>query len=158
MKRNKILPVNILLKIISSLKKRGKKIVFTNGCFDLLHIGHITYLNKAKQLGDILVVALNSDSSVKAIKAKNRPINKLSDRMAVIAALECVDYACSFNQPTPLILIKKIAPDILVKGGDWKKKDVIGADFVKSRGGRIVTIKFVKGHSTTGLIKKILSL
>jgi D-beta-D-heptose 7-phosphate kinase/D-beta-D-heptose 1-phosphate adenosyltransferase len=158
MKRNKIFTVNRLVKIISSLKKKSKKIVFTNGCFDILHLGHVSYLNRAKQLGDILVVALNSDSSVKAIKAKNRPINKLRDRMAVIAALECVDYICSFSQTTPLMLIQKIIPDILVKGADWKKKDIVGADFVKSRGGKIVTIKFLKCYSTTGLIRKISSL
>jgi rfaE bifunctional protein nucleotidyltransferase chain/domain len=158
MTRKKIFPVNRLVKLLSSLKKKGKRIVFTNGCFDILHVGHVSYLNKAKKLGHILIVAVNSDSSVKSIKAKNRPINTLKDRMKILASLECVDYVCSFSQPTPLNLIKKLSPHILVKGGDWKKEKIVGADFVKKNGGRVVTIKFEKGYSTSVLIKKITSL
>ncbi|MFC1709418.1 D-glycero-beta-D-manno-heptose 1-phosphate adenylyltransferase [Candidatus Omnitrophota bacterium] len=158
MKRKKIFSAHRLAKIVSSLKKKGKAAVFTNGCFDILHVGHVSYLNKAKQLGDILIVAVNSDSSVKSIKAKNRPINTLKDRMKIISCLESVDYVCSFNESTPLSLIKKIVPSVLVKGADWKKKDVIGADFVKNNGGRVVCIKLEKGHSTTKLIRKIVAL
>ena len=158
MKLNKILPINKLAKIVSSHQKRKKRIVFTNGCFDILHVGHISYLDKAKRLGDILIVALNSDSSVKSIKEKNRPINTLKDRMKIVASLECVDYVCSFSQSTPLSIIKKLGPNVLVKGGDWKKEEIVGADFVKRHGGKVVTIKFKKGYSTTGLIKKISSL
>ena len=158
MTRNKIYSINRLAKTVSSLKKRKKKIVFTNGCFDILHAGHISYLRKAKQLGDILVVAVNSDSSVKLIKGKHRPINRLKDRMQIICELESIDYVCSFNQPTPLTLIKKIAPHILVKGRDWQGKEIVGSCFVKSYGGKVVTMPFKKGYSTTSLIKKSASL
>lgn len=156
MSENKIISLHRLLKIISSLKKRNKKIVFTNGCFDILHLGHISYLNKAKALADILVVGVNSDSSVKSIKGQNRPINTLQDRMKVLSNMECIDYICAFNQTTPLNLIKKLRPDILVKGSDWKNKDIIGADFVESYKGKVTTIAFKKGYSTTNLIKKII--
>ena len=158
MSRNKIFSISRLVKIISSLKKKRKQIVFTNGCFDILHLGHITYLNRAKALGDILVVGVNSDSSVKSIKHPSRPINTLKDRIKILANLECIDYLCSFNQSTPLNLIKKIRPNMIVKGGDWKKKEVVGANFVKSYGGKIAIIPFKKGYSTTSLIKKISSL
>ncbi|MBL7196877.1 MAG: D-glycero-beta-D-manno-heptose 1-phosphate adenylyltransferase [Candidatus Omnitrophica bacterium] len=155
--RNKIFSINRLVEIVTFLKKRKKRVVFTNGCFDILHVGHISYLNRAKQLGDILIVAVNSDSSVKSIKGKNKPINKLKDRMKIISGLESINYVCSFSQSTPLNLIKKFSPDILVKGGDWKDKEIVGADFVKSYGGKVVTIPFKKGYSTTRLIKKIIS-
>jgi len=158
MVRNKIFSINRLSRILSSLKKKDKRIVFTNGCFDILHVGHITYLNKARELGDVLVVALNSDSSVKSIKGKNRPINKLKDREKIISSLDCVDYVCHFNQNTPLEIIKKLKPDILVKGGDWKNRTIVGSEFVKNRGGKIATIPYIKGCSTTKLIKKIYSL
>lgn len=157
MNRKKIFPLNRLVKKVSSLKKRKRRIVFTNGCFDILHAGHISYLSKAKQLGDILVVGVNSDSSVKLIKEKGRPINKLKDRMKIVSGLECVDYVCSFSQATPLGLIKKISPNILVKGGDWKNKKIVGSDFVKNQGGKVATITFKKGYSTTELIKRIAS-
>ncbi len=155
MLKYKILPINRLTKVISSLKKRVRRIVFTNGCFDILHFGHISYLNKAKKLGNILVVGVNSDASVKSLKGRNRPINPLRSRMAILASLNCVNYVCPFNEPTPLSLIKKIYPDVLVKGGDWKNKEIVGADFVKSYGGRVVIVPFKKGYSTTGLIKKV---
>lgn len=132
--------------------------VFTNGCFDILHAGHISYLEKAKNAGDALIVAVNSDSSVKSIKGKKRPINSLKDRMEILSSLESVDYVCAFSQTTPLSLIKQIKPDVLVKGKDWKTKDIVGADFVKSYGGKILTITLKKGRSTTSLIRKIVSL
>jgi len=145
-----------LEKIIPNLKKKNKKIVFTNGCFDILHYGHLRYLEKAKELGDILIVGVNSDSSVKAIKGKGRPINRCRDRMALIAGLQCVDYCLSFKEKTPLKLIKKIKPDILVKGGDWKKEEIVGSEFVTSYGGKVKTIKYIKGYSTTQTINKII--
>jgi len=144
------------LKIISSqLKKKGKRIVFTNGCFDLLHFGHVNYLHQAKKRGDILVVGVNSDRSVKRIKGKNRPIIDEKNRLSVIAALESVDYVVLFNEDTPLNLIKALRPDILVKGADWDKKDIVGGDFVSSYGGRVMNIKLSKGYSTTEIIRKI---
>jgi len=158
MKTTKIYPVNRLSKLISSLKKKRKKIAFTNGCFDILHAGHISYLKKAKQLADILVVAINSNESVKSIKGKSRPINSLRDRMEIVASLEMVDYVCSFNQPTPLGVINKLLPHVLVKGGDWKKSEIVGSNVVRRLGGTIRTIPFKKGYSTTKLIKKIASL
>ena len=143
-----------LARIISNLKARGKKAVFTNGCFDILHVGHVEYLKKARSLGDALVVGLNSDSSVRAIKGKSRPINKEADRARVLAALYFVDYITIFEGRTPERLIKVLKPDILVKGADWKTKDIVGADFVRSYGGRVARIPFVKGYSTTSLIRK----
>ena len=119
-----------LKKIASGLKAKGKKIVFTNGCFDLLHYGHVKYLEDAKKKGDILIVGLNSDASVKRIKGGNRPILTQKDRIRVVAGLESVDYAVLFKEDTPLKLIKSIKPDILAKGADWNKKTIVGADFV----------------------------
>ncbi|MDD2751542.1 MAG: D-glycero-beta-D-manno-heptose 1-phosphate adenylyltransferase [Candidatus Omnitrophica bacterium] len=144
-----------LKKIIFQLQAKGKKIVFTNGCFDILHYGHVKYLSDAKKNGDILVVAINTDTSVKKIKGKNRPIVNQADRARVVAGLASVDFVVLFNQQTPLETITALKPDILVKGGDWKKKDIVGADFVCGRGGKVLTINFLKNRSTTGLIKKI---
>jgi len=144
-----------LKKILSRLKIQGKKIVFTNGCFDLLHYGHIQYLEAAKRKGDVLVVALNSDSSIKRIKGKNRPIINERDRLGTIAALESVDYVTLFSEDTPLKLIKLLKPDILVKGADWSKKNIVGADLVAGYGGKVYTAKLSQGCSTTKIIKKI---
>src|SRR3990167_3962614 len=124
----------ILSKILSLLRAKKKRIVFTNGCFDILHIGHITYLRKARMLGDILVIGLNSDQSVRIIKGKGRPINSQRDRGAILSSLYFVDYIAVFGEATPEKLIKKLKPDILVKGGDWKGKKIAGGVFVKSRG------------------------
>jgi rfaE bifunctional protein nucleotidyltransferase chain/domain len=140
---------------LTSLRRKGKKIVFTNGCFDILHVGHVDYLSKARRLGDILVIGLNSDSSVKKIKGKDRPINKEADRAKVLSALYFVDYITSFSENTPEGLIKKLKPDILVKGGDWKIEDIVGGAFVRSYGGKVKSIPFVKGYSTTSLIERI---
>jgi rfaE bifunctional protein nucleotidyltransferase chain/domain len=140
---------------ISRLKRAGKKIVFTNGCFDLLHYGHVKYLESARAAGDILVVAVNSDASVKRLKGPKRPVVSQRYRVRVIAGLECVDYAVIFGEDTPLETIKLLKPDILVKGADWKESQIVGADFVKKNGGRVRTIKLEKGLSTTSLIKKI---
>lgn len=132
-----------------------KKIVFTNGCFDILHIGHVRYLQEAAKLGEILVIGLNSDASVKRLKGNNRPVNEESERAELLAALEFVDYIVIFEEDTPLELIKKIQPDVLVKGGDYSNEYVVGTDEVKARNGKLVLIPFVEGKSTTGIIEKI---
>jgi len=153
----KIKSKSTLSKILDGLRKKGKRIVFTNGCFDIIHLGHVEYLAKARALGDILVVGLNSDSSVKAIKGSGRPINRQAARARVLAAFYFVDFVTIFGEPTPEKLIRMLKPDILVKGGDWKAKRIAGSDFVKSLGGRVATIPFVKGYSTTALLKKAAS-
>jgi rfaE bifunctional protein nucleotidyltransferase chain/domain len=151
----KIKSRNSLARIISSLQKRGKKVVFTNGCFDLLHYGHAKYLEAARSKGQALAVGINSDASVKKLKGRNRPIVPQNYRAKMVAALEAVDFVVIFSEETPLALIKALKPDILVKGGDWKEQDIVGADFVKSRKGRVYSVKFIKGFSTTDIIKKI---
>ncbi len=151
----KIKNLNELKKIVVQLRAKGKKVVFTNGCFDLLHYGHIKYLEDAKKKGDILVVAVNSDVSVKRIKGNKRPIVNQKDRLRMIAALESVDYTVLFHEDTPLGVIKSLRPDILVKGADWDKNNIVGSDFVLSHKGKVCTIKLVRGCSTTDLINKI---
>lgn len=141
-----------------TLKRNKKKIVFTNGTFDLLHLGHVDYLQKAKKQGDVLVVGVNSDKSVKSYKDPSRPVNPEKDRLRLISALECVDYAVLFSDPTPLKLINNLHPDVLVKGADWKVSQIAGAKEVLSWGGSVKRIKLVKGKSTTSLIKKIKKL
>ena len=140
---------------INISKNNSKKIVFTNGVFDLLHVGHIRYLNEAKNLGNILVVGLNSDSSVKKIKGPSIPINKLEDRALVLMALKSVDYVISFDDETPLNLIKKVMPDILVKGGDYKIKDIVGHKDVIENGGSVQSLPFHKGYSSSKFINQI---
>jgi len=147
-----------LKPIIAGLKRKGRRIVFTNGCFDLLHFGHVSYLEKAKAKGDVLVVAVNSDASVRRIKGRRRPITSQRDRARVIAALQSVDYVTLFGQDTPLAVIKLLRPDVLVKGADWPKKDIVGAGFVASYGGKVVAVALEPARSTTGLIKKIAKL
>ncbi|MCX6827079.1 MAG: D-glycero-beta-D-manno-heptose 1-phosphate adenylyltransferase [candidate division Zixibacteria bacterium] len=141
--------------LVENLRRRGKIIVFTNGVFDILHYGHISYLTKAKKLGDILIIGLNSDSSVKKFKEKNRPIQNEKDRARILAALKPVDYVILFSEPTPEKLIKLIKPDILVKGADYKSSEIVGADFVKSYGGTVKRIKIVPGRSSTNIIRKL---
>jgi len=152
---NKIRNLSNLKKLLSSLRARRKKIVFTNGCFDLLHYGHVKYLQDAKKKGDILVVGINSDASVKRIKGNRRPVVNEKDRLRIVAALESVDYVVLFREDTPFKIIKFIKPDVLVKGADWNKDTIVGGDFVLSRSGKVSTIKFIKGYSTSNLIKKI---
>jgi rfaE bifunctional protein nucleotidyltransferase chain/domain len=154
--KGKIKDLLKLKKIIVNLKKNGKRIVFTNGCFDIIHSGHLKYLKEAKQKGDVLVVAINSDSSAKIIKGKKRPVIPQQDRAEVVAGLESVSYVTIFNEPTPLNLIKQLKPDILVKGGNWKKKDVVGKDFIETYGGKTFIIPLIKHRSTTAIIKTIL--
>lgn len=151
----KIISLTNLKRKVRVLKQKGKHIVFTNGCFDILHLGHIKYLQDAKNKGDYLVVAVNSDSSVKKIKAKNRPVIGEGDRLKTIAALASVDFVVLFNEDNPLKLIEVLKPDILIKGADWDKKKIIGADFVESYGGKVITVNLVKGRSTSALIEKI---
>lgn len=153
--QDKIKSQSKLIKIIDALKRQGKKIAFTNGCFDILHYGHIKYLKEAKGKADILVVGLNSDSSVRKIKGKNRPINKQLDRAGMLSALQAVDFVAIFNAETPLKLIKLIRPDALIKGGDWKLDEIAGADFVKAHSGKVLTIPYLKGYSTSKLIERI---
>lgn len=132
-----------------------KKIVFTNGCFDILHVGHITYLAQARQHGDLLVVGLNTDASVKRLKGPSRPVNQQNDRAKVLAALESVDYVVLFEEDTPQALIEKVRPDVLIKGGDYSLNNIVGADFVQKLGGKVLTIPFVEGYSTTATIQHI---
>ncbi len=143
---------------VAAMKARGMRVVFTNGCFDILHEGHISYLQEARALGDALVVGLNSDASVKKIKGAERPINAEESRAAVLAALWCVDYLCIFEEETPYALISGLRPDVLVKGGDWEPDKIVGADIVKSYGGEVLSLAFKPGRSTTGIIEKIRTL
>ncbi|SNR60774.1 bifunctional D-glycero-beta-D-manno-heptose-7-phosphate kinase/D-glycero-beta-D-manno-heptose 1-phosphate adenylyltransferase HldE [Desulfurobacterium atlanticum] len=140
-----------LIVEIAMLREKGKKIVFTNGCFDILHRGHIEYLKKAKELGDVLIVGLNSDDSVKRIKGKDRPINRQEDRAELLASLEFVDYVVIFDEDTPYNLIKEIKPHVLVKGGDYKLEEIVGREFAK----KTITLPFIEGYSTTFLIEKM---
>lgn len=153
---NKIYTREELKKIIDRHRKEGKKIVFTNGCFDILHVGHTRYLTEAKKQGNILVLGLNSDESVRSLKGKERPLIPENERADVIAALESVDYVTIFHELTPLELIEYLKPDILVKGGDWKEKDVVGRELIEKWGGRVIIIPEVKGSSTTNIIEKIM--
>jgi len=143
--------------IIADLKKSGQKVIFTNGCFDLLHRGHISYLEKARQLGDYLIVGLNSDDSVRRLKGKGRPIKQQASREAVLAGLGAVDMVIVFSEDTPETLIEALKPDVLVKGGDYKIAQIVGAEFVMNRGGLVKVIDFVDGFSSTSIIKNIKS-
>lgn len=154
MKRKVLTPSALVPKLVA-LRKQGKKIVFTNGCFDLLHLGHVRLLQKAKTYGDILVIGLNTDASVRRLKGKSRPLNAEKNRAEVLAALEGVDFVVLFSEPTPFRLIQKLKPDVLVKGGDYKPSEVVGADIVKKNKGKVVIFPTLKGHSTTKLIKKV---
>jgi|SRR5688572_29700857 len=153
---SKIHPLKDLEQIIDTWKQRGEEIVFTNGCFDILHAGHIQYLEAAAQKGDRLIVALNSDDSVKKLKGELRPINVLNSRMYIVASLQCVDAVVSFEEDTPINVINALKPDILVKGGDYKKEDIVGAEEMESWGGSVEVIPFVEGFSTTKIESKIL--
>lgn len=140
------------------LTKEMKKVVFTNGCFDILHAGHAQYLEEAKALGDILIVGLNSDHSVRRLKGESRPIISQEDRALLLAAIECVDYVVIFDQDTPLNLIKLIQPDVLVKGGDWKVADIVGSETVLAKGGEVFSLPFRDGISTSNIISRIAAM
>ncbi|OGU42576.1 MAG: glycerol-3-phosphate cytidylyltransferase [Ignavibacteria bacterium GWB2_35_12] len=144
--------------VSEALKSTGKKVVFTNGCFDIIHAGHVDYLKKARELGDVLIVGLNTDDSVRRIKGAGRPVNNENDRAVVLDSLRFVDYVIFFDEDTPYKLIKKIQPGILVKGGDYSIETIIGADIVLGIGGKVITIPLSEGKSTSGLIEKIKQL
>ena len=155
---SKIVRLKDLVNKISSLRESGRTIVFTNGCFDILHVGHVRYLTAARSEGDVLVVGLNSDESTRLIKQENRPIVNQNQRAEVLAGLGCVDYITVFNEPDPLKLIQALKPDVLVKGADWEEEDIIGADVVKDGGGKVVRIDVVPDISTSQIIQRILRL
>ncbi len=152
----KILTWEELKKEADRLRGKGKKIAFTNGCFDILHVGHVQYLREARKTGDLLILGLNSDASVRAIKGEKRPLVPQGERAEVVASLAAVDYVTLFDEPTPLTLIEYLRPDLLVKGGDWKEESVVGRDAVRSWGGRVVIVPMTEGVSTTNIVEKIL--
>jgi len=154
--QTKVKTVEELRPLLAILRAAGKKIVFTNGCFDLIHTGHTRYLAIARSFGDVLVVAVNSDASVSTIKGEKRPINSQQERAEALAALESVDFVTIFSEPDPYKVISALQPDVLVKGGDWPIEEIIGRDVVEARGGRVVNVPFVEGQSTTGIIERIL--
>jgi len=153
--RSKIKSQEEAKKEIERLKSEGKRVVFTNGCFDILHPGHTRYLYAARDLGDYLIVAVNSDQSVRAIKGQGRPILSQDARTELLAALSCVDGVVIFDEENPLRVIQYLVPHILVKGGDWKEDEIIGADVVKKAGGKVVSIPYISGFSTTEILKKV---
>jgi rfaE bifunctional protein nucleotidyltransferase chain/domain len=153
--RRKILSNEELKSQLAVWRFQNKKIVFTNGCFDIIHAGHIDYLSKAKDLGDILFIGLNTDDSVRRLKGENRPVNDEKARALILAAMQFVDAVVLFDEDTPYELIKTVQPDILVKGSDYKPEDIVGADIVLAKGGEIKTIDFLEGYSTSGIIERI---
>ncbi len=155
--QSKIISKEELLPLLKIGKFKNKKIVFSNGCFDILHRGHVEYLSKAANLGDIMVIGLNSDSSVKRLKGENRPVQDQISRAQILASLFFVDYVVYFEQDTPLELISYLKPDILVKGKDYAEKDIVGADVVKANGGKVLTIDLVAGYSTSAIIERSIS-
>jgi D-glycero-beta-D-manno-heptose 1-phosphate adenylyltransferase len=150
----KVLSSARLQTVLDGYRAQNKKIVFTNGCFDLLHIGHVRYLEQAKSLGDILIVGINSDASVKQLKGPTRPIQNESDRAEILASLKAVDHTVIFTEETPLRLIQEVKPNLLVKGGDWKIPQIVGSDFVLANGGEVKSLQFIDGRSTTSIIEK----
>jgi rfaE bifunctional protein nucleotidyltransferase chain/domain len=151
----KVKSLDDLKRIADQARRDGKTVVLTNGCFDLLHRGHVHILREAKALGDILIVAINSDRSVKAIKGPSRPVLSESDRTELLAAMEMVDYVALFDEPDPYDLIAAVRPNVLVKGGDWGSDQIVGADIVKRYGGKVAVIPYLKGFSTTEIIERI---
>jgi rfaE bifunctional protein nucleotidyltransferase chain/domain len=153
----KVLDRNTLKEKVDSLRKAGKRVVFTNGCFDLIHIGHIRLLQKAREKGDCLVVAVNSDSSVREIKKAGRPVMPEGERAEVVAALGCVDWVTIFAEPDPLVLIRLLTPDVLVKGTDWSEEEIVGAPDVREAGGQVLRIPLVPEISTSVIVERIYS-
>jgi len=151
----KIVTARKLAAGLDKVRREGKKIVFTNGCFDILHVGHVRYLAAARSEGDLLIVGLNSDTSVRSIKGDRRPLVNQDQRAEVLASLMFVDYVVLFDEPDPLRLIQTLKPDVLVKGADWGEENIVGAEFVKSRGGEIIRAKLVPEASTTRIIERI---
>jgi D-beta-D-heptose 7-phosphate kinase/D-beta-D-heptose 1-phosphate adenosyltransferase len=152
----KVLPLEDLLERVGELRQRRKKIVFTNGCFDILHPGHVSYLQKARQLGDALIVGINSDRSVRELKGELRPILTQEERCQLLSGLESVNFITIFNESTPRELIRTLLPDVLVKGGDWGVEEIVGREAVETAGGRVVSLPYEIGHSSSGIIERIL--
>ncbi|HZM85633.1 MAG TPA: D-glycero-beta-D-manno-heptose 1-phosphate adenylyltransferase [Blastocatellia bacterium] len=151
----KVLDIDELMRRREELRRQGLKVVFTNGCFDLLHPGHVRYLADARSLGDALIVALNSDRTVRIIKGAGRPILSEGERVQVVSALNAVDYVIVFDRETPRELISRLLPDVLVKGGDWPVDEIVGREEVESAGGRVLSLPYVEGSSTTDIIERI---
>ncbi len=156
MAESKVKTLDEMVRIRGQLRSEGRKLVFTNGCFDLMHVGHVRYLKQARAMGDALVVAINSDRSVREIKGKTRPILPEAERAEVMAALGCVDYVFIFDDPTPQRIIDAIVPDVLVKGADWGLSEIVGRETVEKAGGVVRNIPVVEGASTTGIINRVL--
>ncbi len=154
---NKIVSLENLIPILDDARNAGQKVVFTNGCFDILHVGHVRYLAAARRAGDLLVVGLNSDRSVQSIKGSKRPIIIQDQRAEVLAGLGCVDFVVLFDESDPLVLIQALNPNVLVKGEDWTEDRIIGTDHVKSKGGQVVRIRFTDDMSTSGIIDRIIA-
>jgi rfaE bifunctional protein nucleotidyltransferase chain/domain len=153
-----IVSLDHLARLRRTFARRGKTVVFTNGTFDILHRGHVEYLAAAKALGDVLIVGLNTDASIRRVKGKGRPINSTADRATVLAALRDVDYVCLFGEDTPAKMIARLVPDVLVKGADWKPAEIVGRDVVEGHGGVVRTIRLTPGRSTSGIIHRILQI
>ena len=156
MRNPKIQTLSRLVKIRARLRRDGKTVVFTNGCFDLLHGGHISLFQKAKACGDVLIVALNTDASIRKLKGPSRPVFPLKERFEVLAAIGDIDYLTSFAEPTPRRIISALLPDVLIKGGDWGTGEIVGREEVEAAGGKVVRAPYLKGHSSTNIIRKIL--
>ena len=150
----KIIPRRVVRTLFARLRRQGKKIVFTNGVFDILHAGHARYLREAAALGGVLVVGLNSDASVRRLKGEGRPVQTAADRAYLLASLSCISYVVTFAEDTPAALIEQVNPHVLAKGGDWKGKEIVGADFVRARGGSVRTIRLLPGRSTTSILRR----
>ncbi|MEJ2690085.1 MAG: D-glycero-beta-D-manno-heptose 1-phosphate adenylyltransferase [Deltaproteobacteria bacterium] len=153
--KDKIVSLEQARSIVRRNRELGRRTIFTNGCFDILHAGHVVYLEQARKQGDYLIVGLNSDQSIRALKGPDRPVNGEEDRARVLAALGCVDLVVLFEEETPLTLIRELLPDVLVKGADWAEEEIVGAKEVKEAGGRVVRVPLVDGRSTTGVIKRL---
>ncbi len=153
--KDKLVSQDRVASLVGQIRREAGRIVFTNGCFDVIHSGHVQYLEEARKLGDFLIVGLNSDDSVKRLKGPKRPVNNQSDRSMVLAALESVSYVVVFEEDTPYNLISMVVPDVLVKGGDWKDNQIIGSDLVKSKGGIVRSLSFIEGKSSTRIINSL---
>jgi rfaE bifunctional protein nucleotidyltransferase chain/domain len=153
----KFQPPLVLAETLAQFRRAGKTVVFSNGCFDILHPGHVHTLTHAKALGDVLIVGINSDASVKRLKGERRPILNQGERAVMLAALEAVDYVTTFEEDTPLALIQLLRPHVLVKGGDWSSESVVGREVVEANGGRVVLVPYQEGLSTTGVIERVLA-
>ncbi len=153
--QDKIQTLVPLKSLLAAVRSRGLRIVLTNGCFDLIHPGHVRYLQRARLQGDCLVVALNSDRSVRLLKGAGRPVLTETERCEVVGALECVDWVIVFDQETPLEIIQELSPDVLAKGGDWPVDRIVGREFVEANGGKVISIKFEEGNSTSRIIERI---